>query len=200
MPPKTDPQLEGRILKAAERLWSAKGEDGLTLRAVARQAGTTTPTVYKRFRNKRALQIALAHRFRDELIAECLSAKTLEEIHRRYVRFAEDQPHKYELLWLTWSEVFHPGRPRPIRAWLVEQLAKRFGGKPADYELTFYAVFLLSHGAATLLTIPGDEEAHKEVRENFLAICDAILRRGEMFGRGSGARREARAAKPVISG
>ncbi len=181
MPPKTDPKLEERILKAAQRLWRARGEQGLTLRSVARAASTTTPSVYKRFRNKKALQVALALRFRQELNEQCLSAPTLEEVYRQYLRFAEEHPHEYELLWLTWTEIFHPERPRPLRAWLLGQLATRFGGKPEDYERTFYALFLLSHGAASLLTIPGDEIAHREVRENFHAICDTIIKNAEVF-------------------
>lgn len=181
MPPKFDVRLEERILKAAERICAARGGKGLTLRAVARHAKTTTPTVYKRFRNKQALQVALAHRFRDELAEHCLAARTVEEAYRRYVRFAEDYPHKYELLWLVWTEVFRPDRPRPIRTWLLEQLANRFGGNPEQYALTFYAIFLMSHGAATLLTVPGNEDVRKELRDSFLAISDAILRRGETF-------------------
>ena len=181
MPPKFDARLEERILTAAERLWTAKGGKGLTLRAVAHHAKTTTPTVYKRFRNKKALQVALAHRFREELAEYCLSARTLEEAYRRYLRFAEDFPHKYELLWLVWTEVFRPDQPRPIRTWLLERLANRFGGKPEQFALTFYAIFLLSHGAATLLTVPGNEDVRKELRESFLAISDAILQRGDTF-------------------
>jgi len=46
MPPHADQLLEERILKAAQRLWRTRGEHGLTLRAVAREAGSTTPTVY----------------------------------------------------------------------------------------------------------------------------------------------------------
>ncbi len=63
MPPKADKQLQERILKAAQRLWKTRGEHGLTLRAVAREAGTTTPTVYKRFRSKQAIQIAIGATF-----------------------------------------------------------------------------------------------------------------------------------------
>src|SRR5258706_6246436 len=66
MPPVADKHLEERILKAARRLWRTCGERGLTLRAVAREADTTTPTLYKRFRNKEALRLALAYRLRDE--------------------------------------------------------------------------------------------------------------------------------------
>jgi TetR/AcrR family transcriptional regulator, cholesterol catabolism regulator len=67
MPPHADQLLQERILKTAQRLWRTRGESGLTLRAVAREAGTTTPTVYKRFRNKQALRKALAERVRLQL-------------------------------------------------------------------------------------------------------------------------------------
>jgi len=181
MPPKADQKLEERILKTAQRLWRTRGEKGLTLRAVAREAGTTTPTVYKRFRSKQALRIALAQRFKEQVNESIFSAPTLEEACRRYVRFAEEHPHEYQLLWSTWTEVFHPERPRPGRAWLLAQFARRFGGEPEDYGRVFYAVFLLAHGAATLLTIPGDDVAHREVRENFMAICDAVIGNPDLF-------------------
>jgi AcrR family transcriptional regulator len=182
MPPTADRQLEERILKAAQRLWRTKGEHGLTLRAVAREAGTTTPTVYKRFGSKEALQAALAWRFKQQLNEEILSASTLEEVYRRYLKFAEEHPHEYELLWRAWTEIFHPEGPRPGRAWFMAQLAGRFGGKPEDYARTFYAIFLLTHGAATLLTVPGEDAvAHAEVRENIFAICDTIVKNVAIF-------------------
>ena len=176
MPPKADKRLGERILKAAERLWRTRGERGLTLRGVARAAGSTTPTVYKRFRNKGALRVALAERFKTQLNEAFFSAATLEEACRKYVSFAEEHPNEYQLLWDTWTDVFHPDRPRPGRAWVLAQAAKRFGGKPEEYGRFFYALFLLTHGAATLLSVPGDEAARTEVRENYLSICDTLVR------------------------
>src|SRR5215472_18386816 len=103
MPPKVNAQTEGRILKAAERLWRTRGEHGLTLRAVAREAGTTTPTVYKRFRNKQALRKALADRVRSQLNEQLFAAKSLEEVCRRYLAFVHQHPHEYQLLLHAWS-------------------------------------------------------------------------------------------------
>jgi AcrR family transcriptional regulator len=181
MPPIADKNLEERIMKAAQRLWRARGARGLTLRAVAREAGTTTPTVYKRFRNKQALQIALALRFRQQLNEQVFSATTLEEAAERYVRFAEEHPNEYQLLWGTWTDIFHPNLPRPGRSWFLAQLAGRFGGASEDYSRAFYAFFLLSHGTATLLAVPGDEVARDEVRRNFSAICSIFVRNIELF-------------------
>jgi AcrR family transcriptional regulator len=182
MPPKVDPRLERRILSAAERLWRARGEDGLTLRAVAREARTSTPTVYRRFRNKQALRLALGQQFRMELTDECISSGTPEEFVRRYLRFAERHPNEYRLLWSVWAESSRPDdTPRPIRAWLLSQLASRFGGEPKDHLLAYYALMLASHGAGMLLSGPGADPFHEEVRQNFAKLADALLRNAQLF-------------------
>lgn len=181
MPRKFDPKTERRILSAAIRLWRAHGEQGLTLRAVAREARTSTPTVYRRFRDKQALRLALADEFRQQLIEECLSAARPEEIYRRYIRFAEQHPNEYKLLWSSWSEVFHRDASRPVRAWVLAQLVNRFGGKPEDYLLSFFGLVFLCHGAAMLLTVPGDDVSHEVVRTKFPLIADLILQNARLF-------------------
>src|SRR5438552_5168253 len=133
MPPISDKHLEERILKAARRLWRRRGDPGLTLRAVAGEAGTTTPTLYKRFRNKEALRFALASRVREELLAQLFSCASLEEIYGQYLRYAEENPHEYELLRLSWGRFFSPGSPRPGRAFALAKMAARFGGEPEEY-------------------------------------------------------------------
>jgi len=153
----------------------------LTLRAVAKAAGTTTPTVYKRFRNKQALRNALADRIRNQLNEYLFASKRIEDVCRRYLEFAEAHTHEYQLLLQSWSDIFHPGRPRPGRAWLMGKFAERFGGKPDDYSRCVYALILLSHGAATLLTIPADEVARDEVRRNFLVISDTLIQNNKLF-------------------
>ncbi len=102
-------------------------------------------------RGQDALLIALAERVRSKLADEATSAATIEECYRRFLRFAEKHPHEYRLLWgPAWSEMYGPGRPRPIKDWLLEKLAERYGGRPQDYERTYYALFFLIHGAASL--------------------------------------------------
>jgi len=181
MPPHPDAQLEEKILKAAQRLWKVQGPASLTLRAVAREAGTTTPTVYKRFRNKQALHKALAARVRSQLNEQLFASKSLEEVCRRYLAFVHQNPHEYQLLLHAWSDVFHPELPRPGRAWLMRQFANRFGGDAEDYALVAYALIMLSHGAATVLSIPGDEIARQELEENFLKIADRLIAHNEVL-------------------
>jgi AcrR family transcriptional regulator len=176
MPRTSDRTLEAKIVKAAHRLWRLHGSKSLTLRAVARVAGTTTTTVYKRFRNKEALLIALAEMVQKKITARTTSAPTIEESYRRFLRFAQQHPHEYHLLWgPAWSELLGPGRPRPIKDWLLEKFADRFGGKPKDYVLSYYALFLIVHGTASLLIVTRDRRTKAEMIESCLAICDALV-------------------------
>lgn len=181
MPPIPDQQLEERILTAARRLWRKYGERGLTLRGVARAADTTTPTVYKRFRNKEAIRIALAERFREEMLADAFVSTSVEDIPRRYLAYAEANPHEYDLLRLSWPQLFAPGRPRPGRALALAQMAARFGGAPGEYEQIADAMFLICHGAATMITLSGDPAAQKIMREVCLRTCDRLLEHVEIF-------------------
>jgi AcrR family transcriptional regulator len=181
MPPIPDQQLEERILTAARRLWRERGERGLTLREVAHAAGTTTPTVYKRFRNKEAIRLALALRFREEMYAEAFVSTSVEDISRRYLAYAEANPHEYDLLRLSFPQLFAPGRPRPGRALAVAQMAARFGGAPKDYEQIADAMFLICHGAATMITLSGDPAAQKVMREVCIKTCDRLLEHVEIF-------------------
>jgi AcrR family transcriptional regulator len=173
MPPIPDKNLEERILKAAQRLWRTHGQSGLTLRAVARKAGTTTPTLYKRFRNKAALQLALAYRFREELTADLLASPTIEQAHRRYLAYVESHPREYDLLRIFWGHFFTT--PRPVRNWLIAQLAARHGGQPDDYADVYDGIFLLCHGTSTLLTVSPDKAVQKATREICIKVCDKLL-------------------------
>lgn len=176
MPRMADQKLEARIVRAARTLWRTQGSKSLTLRSVARAAGTTTTTVYKRFRNKEALLLALAELIQAKITARTTSAATIEDSYRRFLNFAEQHPHEYHLLWgPAWAELLGPGRPRPIKAWLLEKFAARFGGKPRDYVLNYYALFLLVHGTANLLIVTRDRGMKEEMIESCLAICDALV-------------------------
>jgi AcrR family transcriptional regulator len=180
MPPIPDKHLEERILKAAHRLWCVQGKNRFTLRDIAREARTTTPTIYQRFRNKEALRQALALRFRDALNAEICSSSSPEEACRRHLRYAETNPLEYKLLATSWPK-WAPDVPRPARVWLLSQLAARFGGEPEDYSQIFYVLFLLCHGAATILATEGDAALHEEIRENCLRVCDKAIKNVEIF-------------------
>jgi AcrR family transcriptional regulator len=197
MPRLADEHLEARIVQAAHRLWRTHGAKNLTLRSVARAAGTTTTTVYKRFRNKEALLLALAEMVQAQITASTTSAATIEECYRRFLQFADEHPHEYQLLWgPAWAELLGPERPRPIKAWLLEQFAARFGGEQRDYVLSYYALFLLVHGTANLLIVTRDRRMKAEMVDSCLAICDALVANIGVLKRPR-KRRRSRRTKPL---
>ncbi len=98
MPRQADPQLEQRILDAACRLWSRGGEKALTMRAVAKAAGTTTPTVYERYADRDDILSALRFQTRMELFAALTRTRTLSQACQRYLEYALKNPHAFEVL------------------------------------------------------------------------------------------------------
>lgn len=188
MPRTADRHLQDRILHAAHSLWRERGEKGLTLRGVARAAGTTTTTVYKRFRNKEALCLAVAARVQERMVAIITSSPSVEEATRRYLHFAENHPREYQLLYGTfWPEIFGPGRPRRAQEWITSQLAARFGGKPRDYVQVHFALFLATHGAASLLAAAPKSRQNIQAREWCIGICDTLIRNIQIFKQKPGA-------------
>lgn len=185
MPPTPDKHLEERILNAALRLCRTRGERGLTLRAVARAAGTTTPTVYKRFRDKATLRIAVARHIWHELIEYLVASNRLEETYRRYIRYGEEHPEEYRLLTAAWSEVFGSEPQRPGEIWFRRLLADRFGGKPEEYGPGYYSMFLLCHGASTLINMASNDRLRGELRENCIAVCDRLIQNVDMLRSGA---------------
>lgn len=183
MPRTPDQHLQERILDAAQALWRTKGEKGLTLRAVAQRAGTTTTTVYKKFRNREALRLAIARRVEQRLVKIVTACGGVEEFVQQYLHFAETRPQEYRLLYgSAWPEIFGAGRPRPIQSWVLKQMAERFGGEPKDYVQANFALFLAAHGAASLITAAPRNPANLQARDACLAIVDVLLKNVGIFG------------------
>jgi AcrR family transcriptional regulator len=186
MPRTADQHLQERILKAAHALWRTHGEKGLTLRAVAQKAGTTTTTVYKKFRNREALRLAIARRVEERLVNIVTSCSGPEEFVRQYLHFAQSRPQEYRLLYgSAWPEIFGKGRPRPIQNWVLNHLAERFGGEPRDYVQANFALFLATHGAASLITSAPRNPANLQARDSCLAIVDVLLKNLGIFAKGT---------------
>lgn len=182
MPRHPDPDLENRILNAAQVLWKRGGEKSLTMRAVARAAGTNTPAVYRRFKDRRDLVRGLLLRIANRIREDFEAGETLEEMAEVYVDSALRLPHEYELFYSHARELSPPrgpGRPRPIRESrpnfrFVEQLlAKRLGGLPEDHTQLALAVWATLHGTTTLLLSKSIPDGHEE---ELRVACRAAVR------------------------
>ena len=83
MPRHPDPDLEERVLRAADGLWKRGGEHALTMRAVARAAGTNTPAVYRRFKNREDLIRGLLLRIAGRIRQQFEEGETIEQMADR---------------------------------------------------------------------------------------------------------------------
>ena len=185
MPRHRDPDLEERILKAAEAWWRRGGEKAMTMRAVARAAGTNTPAVYRRFKNRDALIKGLLERFSSRIRQHFEQGGTLEKMAEAYVEYAIKTPNEYSLFY-KYSEFLSPrkgrGAPRPIResrpnfAFAEQLLAKNFGGRPEEHTDTALMLWALLHGTSMLLLSKSIPEGHEEaMREACRAGVRAVL-------------------------
>jgi AcrR family transcriptional regulator len=185
MPRLPDPELEGEILDAAQRLWKKKGEEGLTMRAVAKAAGTNTPSVYRRFQNREDILRGLLQRIRLDIASEMQDIASPEEGCARYLEYALRHPREYELFFQKEYKLFHAPNSkrarvkptgRPVREIMRRKIAERLGGSPAEYEGVLLALQMLTHGAAMLLIaktiLPKDAEKARSV---FEASVGALL-------------------------
>ena len=172
-----DGSLRERLLDVALTLLRVQGENGVTMRSVAESAGTTTPTVYNRFRSKDELLLALALRERDRYVERQARRKSLEDAVVGYLDWAVGHPHEYALIYgPKWSLVLSAESGRPGLRWTDEQLAKRHGGEPEQYVGVTSALWLLLHGAAQLLTQQSKGPSAAFVRRHAIAACERIIK------------------------
>lgn len=157
MPRHPDPDLEQRILSAASRLWARGGEKALTMRAVAKAAGTTTPTVYERYQDRGDILRALRIQTRDALFDSLSRTRTLREAIESYLQFALANTHSYEVLFDG------VGRPPSLHErWpsfnlMRQRLAERLSGSPRQHNRLMLAIWSLMHGTAMLIIRGGFE-------------------------------------------
>jgi AcrR family transcriptional regulator len=151
LPRQADPQLEQRILDAACRLWSRGGEKALTMRAVAKVAGTTTPTLYERYRDRNDILRALRIQTRVELFSALTRTRSLTRACQRYLEYALEHPHAYEVLFDGFAKAPSLHEPWPSFNLMRLRLAQRLGGGPRKHTRLMLALWSLMHGTAMLM-------------------------------------------------
>ncbi|MEV4036322.1 TetR/AcrR family transcriptional regulator [Streptomyces umbrinus] len=101
--------LRQEILDAASRLLEETGSpDGISLRAIAREAGVTAPAIYKHFKDKTELMWTLLDTVYATMAERLRAARQsapagdawagLRAVVDSYCDFALDEPRRYELL------------------------------------------------------------------------------------------------------
>jgi AcrR family transcriptional regulator len=177
MPRSADPHLERRILNAAHKLWRRGGGKALTMRAVAKAARTTTPTVYQRFRNRQDILRALLRRIQLDFVAVIERCRSPQEVAEGYLDYALTHRHEYELFYASW-----PGRESALREsrpgfeLMKRKLSEWLGGAPEEQARLTLVLWALAHGTAALLsskTVLNSQEA--ELRSAYAAAVGAIV-------------------------
>ena len=156
MPRHPDPELEKRVLDAAQKLWRGGGDKRLSMRALARAAGTNTPAIYRRFKDREDILRALLLRARTKQVEAIQAARSLEEALELYVDFALRNPWEYQLYYAQQHERLRPPVSRspeigPGFVWVQNQLAERLGGSAADHASLVLALWAIAHGTVELL-------------------------------------------------
>ncbi len=176
MPRKADARLEGRILDAAYRMWSRSGEHALTMRAVARASGTTTPTLYERFSNKEDLLSLLRRRARLNLFSAIKPSRTPVQVCRRVLDFFVSHPNDYRLISEDWAIAFARKEDMPSFEFLKRSLATQLGGKPDQHTPVALALVALLHGTATLLhSVNIHQKISRDFRHACISACKALI-------------------------
>jgi len=185
MPRHPDPKLEGKILDAAQKLLRKGSEKAVTMRAVASAAGTNTPAVYRRFRNRKDVVLGLMRRLQNESADIVRSSHTPEEACQRYLEFALVRRHEYELFYRYAYQLPRPTKTgaalrdhRPTTKVMEEKLAEHLGGKPGDYSRLSLSLWALTHGTAMILisgSIPAEYEG--DLRSVFQDTVRTLINR-----------------------
>jgi hypothetical protein len=64
---------------------------------------------------------------------------------------------------------------------MLTQLAARLGGRPDEYGAVYDGIFLLCHGASTLLVSAPDDRVLESTREICVKVCDKLIEKAPLF-------------------
>jgi AcrR family transcriptional regulator len=170
-----DPEVEERILQAARKLWHKGGEKALSMRAVAKAAGTNTPAVYRRFRNREEILRALVTYYQQELFRVLQCCRSLQEVGQVYLDFVLGRPREYLLL-MNSGLIGRVSKTRPNLDFIVARTSEWLDGAPGEHAPLVLALWALAHGAA-MLRVSGSmqEENFPRLREAFSQAVDILV-------------------------
>jgi AcrR family transcriptional regulator len=174
MPRRIDPELEGRVVEAARKLWHKGGEKALSMRAVAKMAGTNTPALYRRFRNREDILKALVRAYQQELAEIIRDCDSLQEVARCYLEFALEHPREYQLIMS--GLLARMSKSRPNIDLLVERSSEWLGGQSCEHRSLVLALAALAHGTAMFrITNVVLEEDYPTLRAAYAAAVDVLI-------------------------
>jgi AcrR family transcriptional regulator len=160
MPRLPDAALEERIVAGAVRLLDAGGEGAITLRAVAKEAGTTTPTIYKRFRDRDVLMQRLVDGLTDEMMAVFQSTRSVEAMVGAFLDESRARPMRVNLMVTTFGARYAAGESMPAFELLQLRIKKEVGIGGRECEDLALAIASLAFGTAQGMIAAGSDTKH----------------------------------------
>lgn len=173
MPRHIDPKLESQVLEAARKLWIKGGGKALTIRSVAKLAGTNPPALYRRFRDRDAILRALVEAYQADFLKEIQSSQSPKEFALRVLEIALRRPEEYELF--LWGMRRGVTDARPVAQLFMQRCGNAFGGAPSDYLNLMLALRALLRGTAThLMDTPGLVSA-EQAKEAYARAVEILI-------------------------
>ncbi len=189
--------LRRALVDAARRILEAEGQNAMSLRAVAREAGVSPAAPYHHFKDKGELFEAIAMEGFEELGHALQAAKDradpdgilVAQLGVAYVAFARDNPALYRVMYDRARD--KDALPEDMKGDshsaynLVRQTFKDIAGEEIsemDVELATIAAWCAAHGLAEMTSFRQFEPLKAELggEENFLL---AVLAHLGMFAR-----------------
>jgi len=182
-------EFRERLCELATRRFAERGAAGVTLRALADEAGCSRTTPYRYFKDKAEILAAvrtmgfkrLAEALEEAARAQPDPVARLEALGRTYLRFARDEPHAYRVMYeiSQQDEHHHPELVKQIQRTqqpMLDTVEECVGtgvidGNPLDVTHLLWASL---HGLNALhladkLHLGRDFDALSEVMVNFLS-------------------------------
>lgn len=183
MPRTADPELPHRILKAADTLWQSGGEDAVTIRGVAAEAGTSTPTVYSYYPDREALLTALRSLAYRRFNAYLAKSRDFEDNCARHLEFGVTHARDYELLYgRGWMERATPDAQSAEIEQFAAQLV-RAGVDESRATTAAYPILMMLHGVVMHRLLNKKQSAiGRAIRASCLEACTALLEHARRDG------------------
>jgi len=180
MPRHSDPAVEGRILDAARKLWQKNGEKSLNMRAVAKLAGTNTPAVYRRYRNREEILRALVEYYQQEVAKQVQPCGSLQEMAQKYAEYALKHPQEHQLMMS--GLLARTTKLRPNFEFALSRTAEWLGGSAHDHRRLLLAIVALIDGVVLLKNTGWvREEDGPALSEGFAKAVDVLVKNESQF-------------------
>lgn len=172
-----NPALATTLLAAARAIWLDLGEPGLNLRTLAARAGTTTATLYTRFRDRDDILRALRDDCLERFHSTMRQVFPVEVFCAAYLDYAEQNPRDYAMIFgPSWRDRSSPADIQQLLDRLIARVDAELHCGPERARRTALQLWVVLHGAASERLNGPPGPLWPEIRSACLSACRLLLR------------------------